>query len=507
MKRLWSNGAEIFRGIARVAPSVAKYWMEATERIMDNLNFSDEQKLKEAVSLMRDEAYQWCLTVKEGTQPNRLSWYLFKTIFQNKYVGASYTDARRREFLNLTKSDRSMAEYEVEFIRLSRYARGMLAIDLRVLIAPQRERNFSALVKKANIVEEVKRSECQNREKGKAKRDFEPTNVGWRPKKKARTNGPVRARPTVAIPVGVVMCQLCNRHHPGEFWRATGACLSCREGYSNHLRGRGQAMDGSGIGRGQRAPSRGTGPTEVRPLAFFYTACFREDRDAPDVIMDIGSTHFYVACFVSKTLGIPYESTSSEISVVSPLGQSIGLVKHRVSLDCAKKRVVLRTDKDNEIVVIGERQNYLSNMIFVLVAKKLVRKGCKVFLAYISVSDSVDSTVNDIRTMSDFPDIFLEELPGLPLSPFMDLMIRVFQPYLDQFVVVFIDDILIYSKSEDEHDEHLRVVLQIFREKQLYAKFPKCEFWLQEVIFWGHVVSAGGIHVDHRKIEGVLDWK
>ncbi|KAK5802736.1 hypothetical protein PVK06_030354 [Gossypium arboreum] len=86
-------------------------------------------------------------------------------------------------------------------------------------------------------------------------------------------------------------------------------------------------------------------------------------------------------------------------------------------------------------------------------------------------------------------------------------MNRVFQPYLDQFVVIFIDDILVYSETEEKHDEHLRVVLQVLREKQLYAKFSKCEFWLKEVTFLGHVVSAEGIKVDPRKIEAILEWK
>ena len=98
---------------------------------------------------------------------------------------------------------------------------------------------------------------------------------------------------------------------------------------------------------------------------------------------------------------------------------------------------------------------------------------------------------------------------GLTNAPaaFMDLMNRVFQPYLDRFVVVFIDDILVYSETEEKHDEHLRVVLQVLRERQLYAKFSKCEFWLKEVTFLGHVVSAEGIKVDPRKIEAILEWK
>ncbi|KAG8491018.1 hypothetical protein CXB51_014151 [Gossypium anomalum] len=98
---------------------------------------------------------------------------------------------------------------------------------------------------------------------------------------------------------------------------------------------------------------------------------------------------------------------------------------------------------------------------------------------------------------------------GLTNAPaiFMDLMNQIFRQCLDQFVVVFIDDILVYSRDETEHAEHLRLVLQILRDKQLYAKFSKCEFWLREVSFLGHVVSALGIQVDPSKISAILDWK
>ena len=79
----------------------------------------------------------------------------------------------------------------------------------------------------------------------------------------------------------------------------------------------------------------------------------------------------------------------------------------------------------------------------------------------------------------------------------------IFRPYLDKFVVVFIDDILVYSKTEQEHAEHLRLVLQIFREKKLYAKLSKYEFWMMEVKFLGHVVSQRRIFVDPSKVEVV----
>ena len=93
---------------------------------------------------------------------------------------------------------------------------------------------------------------------------------------------------------------------------------------------------------------------------------------------------------------------------------------------------------------------------------------------------------------------------GLTNAPatFMDLMNCIFKPFLDHFVIVFIDDILVYSKSQGEHEQHLRIVLQTLRDHHLYAKFSKCEFWLDKVAFLGHMVSKEGIMVD-PKVEAI----
>jgi len=90
---------------------------------------------------------------------------------------------------------------------------------------------------------------------------------------------------------------------------------------------------------------------------------------------------------------------------------------------------------------------------------------------------------------------------------FMDYTNRIFRPFLDKFVVVFINDILIYSRTQEEHAEHLRLVLGVLREKQLYAKLSKCEFWMDEVQFFGHVISAQWIVVDPAKVEAVVKWE
>ncbi|GJU83013.1 putative reverse transcriptase domain-containing protein [Tanacetum coccineum] len=97
---------------------------------------------------------------------------------------------------------------------------------------------------------------------------------------------------------------------------------------------------------------------------------------------------------------------------------------------------------------------------------------------------------------------------GLTNAPavFMDLMNRVCKPYLDKFVIVFIDDILIYSRNEKEHEEHLKTILELLKKEELYAKFSKCEFWIHTVKFLGHVIDSSGIHVDPAKIEAVKNW-
>nr|GEY68564.1 putative reverse transcriptase domain-containing protein [Tanacetum cinerariifolium] len=96
---------------------------------------------------------------------------------------------------------------------------------------------------------------------------------------------------------------------------------------------------------------------------------------------------------------------------------------------------------------------------------------------------------------------------GLTNAPtvFIDLMNRVYKPYLDKFMIVFIDDIMIYSKDEKEHEEHLRQILELLKKEELYAKFSKCEFWIPKVQFLGHVIESQGIYVDPAKIESVKD--
>ncbi|GJR04645.1 hypothetical protein Tco_0527629 [Tanacetum coccineum] len=128
-----------------------------------------------------------------------------------------------------------------------------------------------------------------------------------------------------------------------------------------------------------------------------------------------------------------------------------------------------------------------------------------------------EKKLDDIRVVRDFPEVFPDDLLGLPLVREIEFRIDLITrritvvrsyilPYLDKFVIVFIDDILSTQKSEEEH-EPPKTILDLLQKEKLYAKFSKCEFWLQEVQFLGHVVNRDGIHVDPSKVESVKNWK
>ncbi|GJV23303.1 putative reverse transcriptase domain-containing protein, partial [Tanacetum coccineum] len=257
------------------------------------------------------------------------------------------------------------------------------------------------------------------------------------------------------------------------------------------------------------------------------------------------------------------------------------LVEQDAVIVCGKKVVHIPV-KNKTLVVEGDRGTSRMKVISCIKARKYIERGHQLFVAHVTEKEPKEKRLEDVPVIRDFPEVFPDDLPGLPpprqvefkielvpgaapiaRSPelvalgsagairkekgrnfpdvhrlpeedipitafrtryghyefqvmsfgltnapavFMDLMNRVCKPYLDKFVIVFIDDILIYSKSKEEHKEHLKTILELLKKEQLYAKFSKCDFWLESVQFLGHVIDSKGVHVDPAKIEAIKNW-
>ncbi|GJY62441.1 uncharacterized protein Tco_0463098 [Tanacetum coccineum] len=233
--------------------------------------------------------------------------------------------------------------------------------------------------------------------------------------------------------------------------------------------------------------------------------------------------------------------------------------ENRVDILCAKKIVRVPLLSGGHAIAYGERCPGNVAVISVLKARKCLAKGCCTFLAHVVDSTKKKIELADVEVVRDYPDVFPIDLPGLPptrgvefqidlipgathvakapyrlapsemkeiMSQLQELLDKGFIrpssspwgalvlfvkkkygsmriPYLDKSVIVFIEDILVYSRSVDDHKRHLREVLETLCKEKLYAKFYKCEFWLREVQFLGHVVGKDGIKVDPAKIESI----
>ncbi|GJW18449.1 putative reverse transcriptase domain-containing protein, partial [Tanacetum coccineum] len=187
------------------------------------------------------------------------------------------------------------------------------------------------------------------------------------------------------------------------------------------------------------------------------------------------------------------------------------LAKYHALIVCDEK-VVCIPYGDEVLIIRGDDYGNGGklNIISCTRTQKYIQKGCQIDMRYgyhqLRVREE-DIPKTAFRTL--YGHYEFQVMPfGLTNAPavFMDLMNRVCKPYLDRFVIMFIDDILIYSKSRKEHEGHLGLILKLLKEEKLYAKFLKCEFWLSKVQFLGHVIHSEGIHVDPTKIESIKDW-
>ncbi|KAA3473429.1 Retrovirus-related Pol polyprotein from transposon 17.6 [Gossypium australe] len=401
--------AEKFRATADDDTERAKFWLENTIRVFDEMSLTPDECNKCAVSLLRDMAYNWWKSLTSVVPRERITWDFFQVVFIKKYISQRFIDQKRKEFLELKQGCSSVTEYE--------------------------------------------------------------RNLGRPPRNTENVSGSQRGTTDTAV-----------RSEAG-------------------------------------APARA------------YVIREREEVSSPDVItstftlfdtnvialIDPGSTHSYVCVNLvsSKTLSV--ESTEFVVRVSNPLGKCVlvdkvckncplmfqdmcflvnlmllpfdeidiilgmnWLTLHNAIVNCKRKGIELRSQNGEIVRIESSDMKGLPAVVSAMKALNYMRKGYEAYLAYVIDTKVIEREVEMVPVVCEFPDVFPEELPGLP--PIKELNLS-------------------------QHAEHLEIVLQTLREKQLYAKLSKCEFWLREVGFLGHIVSATGIQVDLNKISAILEWK
>ncbi|KAL0551449.1 hypothetical protein IC582_010537 [Cucumis melo] len=669
-------------------------WLSSLETIFRYMKCPEDQKVQCAVFMMTDRGTAWWENTERmlGGDVSQITWQQFKESFYAKFFSASLRDAKRQEFLNLEQGDMTVEQYDAEFDMSSRFAPEMIAteaaradkfvrglrLDIQGLVRAFRPATHAdalrlavdlSLQERANSSKTAGRGSTSGQ---KRKAEQQPVPV---PQRNFRSGGEFRRFQQKPFEAGEAargkpLCTTCGKHHLGRCLFGTRTCFKCRQ--EGHTADRCPLrLTGNAQNQGAGAPHQGrvfaTNKTEAEKAGTVVTGTLPVLGHYALVLFDSGSSHSFISSAFVLHARLEVEPLHHVLSVSTPSGECMlskekvkacqieiaghvievtlivldmldfdvilgmdWLAANHASINCSRKEVTFNPPSMASFKFKGGGSKSLPQVISAIRASKLLSQGTWGILASVVDTREADVSLSSEPVVRDYPDVFPEELPGLPpqrevefaielepgtvpisrapyrmaLAELKELKVQLQElldkgfirpsvspwgapvlfvkkkdgsmrlcidyrelnkvtvknryplpriddlfdqlqgatvfskidlrsgyhqlrikdedvpktafrsryghyellEFLDTFVIVFIDDILIYSKTEAEHEEHLRMVLQTLRDNKLYAKFSKCEFWLKQVSFMGHVVSKAGVSVDPAKVEAVTGW-
>ncbi|XP_052198293.1 uncharacterized protein LOC127805580 [Diospyros lotus] len=636
MAALHGSLAGIFQAINRLVDNQPRQEHREVEEPVVNLGVQgvgssdgDAQKVQLGTFLLRDDAERWWETVHQRYGPRDPTWAKFQNAFNEAYCPTWYKEQKVYEFIELVQGSKTVAQYEVEFIALAKYAPNLISIEekkaskfqrglrpeIRHAYGGARVIDYPTVVQRAYAIERDHGEWRAAQALFRGSKASQASTSGKKRRGEAGSSGETMKLPSCTrcgkkhqgpCLFGQLVCHLCGqtRHVRRDCPRSLEVsstpevtCYRCgQQGHmentcSKAMSGRGQRS--GGLSQGGRvfaltAAEAEKGTNTIQGILSLYNHDVR-------ALFDTRSSHSFIALHVASHVPHPRIVLPFHLIVSTPGGNQLcgkevlldceievydrklpgdlvildlrdfdlilgmdWLSNHYAKVDCHQKIIHFEPPLQFALVYRGVQPMLVTPMISVMKVEKLMRQGCEAYLAFVTTKGGSSTSLTEVPVVCDFVDVFPDELPGLPprrevefsvelmpgtqlisktsyrmaLNELKELKVQLQELMEKGFIrpstspwgaPVRVRDEDIQKTAFQTRYGHYEFVVMPFgltnapamfmdlmnrklREEQLFAKFSKCEFWLHQIGFLGHIVSGDGIAVDPEKIRAIVDW-